>query len=115
MVGLNNSKSDGEKDRAGSRSPENFKCIKCGIKGVGSMKEHKEKQCLLFTNCVKCLRIVEVNDYNNHLLKICTSSGNYTQCKKCKEPIETTLYENHISENACKELKNSKVPQKICM
>ena len=89
-------------DERGKSSERNLKlCNKCGKKGIDNMQNHKDTQCLLYCNCVKCGKTVEISDYNAHLLKICSSKKEFTQCKRCKEAVENSSYQDHVKSESC--------------
>lgn len=101
-------------DRKASESPDKgIHCNSCRSKMVfkteEELKAHHEKDCVMFVKCAYCDTLLEVKNFNRHLLKDCSKKGNFKECKRCKEPIEIDLYKLHVEENGCEPAKNLNV------
>ena len=70
------------------------------------LDEHIIKECLLFHNCLKCKKNIEIRLFNNHILIECQYKSEFKVCKRCKEGIDLKEYEIHIKENSCNPAKN---------
>jgi hypothetical protein len=71
-----------------------------------NLDEHLNSDCLLFENCIKCKKNIEIRLINNHMLSECTYKHEFRVCKRCKEAIEVLGYEGHVKENSCNPAKN---------
>jgi len=70
------------------------------------LESHKNSDCPLFTNCLKCNLNLEVRLLNHHLLSDCNKKSENKLCKRCKEPVDTNSYEEHLKSNNCIPAKN---------
>lgn len=95
-----------------SVSPPKFlNCSYCGkfdkkFVTEEDLKEHTLKDCVMFTNCIKCKLCVEVKLYNSHMLNDCVNKEEFKTCKRCKEPIDIKVYDQHVKDNKCNPAKN---------
>lgn len=71
-----------------------------------NLDEHLNSECLLFGNCIKCKKTIEIRLLNNHMLSECVLKNEFKICKRCKEAIEASEYEGHVKENSCNPAKN---------
>ncbi len=70
------------------------------------LEEHLNLDCLLFGNCIKCRKIIEIRMLNNHMLSECAYKNEFKVCKRCKEAVEYSEYEGHVKDNICNPAKN---------
>lgn len=94
-----------------SKSPSNIICTYCGKSDKKFVSEkditdHIAKECVMFSNCIKCKENIEVKVYNNHLLNDCKMKNEFKHCKRCKEAIYNKEYDSHVKENKCNPAKN---------
>ncbi len=92
-------------------SPKPPSCSHCGksnkkFSDEKEIDDHISKDCVMFTNCVKCKINIEVKIYNNHLLNECANKSEFKMCKRCKEAIDAKEYDSHVKENKCNPAKN---------
>jgi len=71
-----------------------------------NLDEHVTSECLLFSNCIKCQKNLEIRLLNKHMLSDCAFKQDFRVCKRCKEAIIITEYESHVKENNCNPAKN---------
>ncbi len=86
-------------------------CQKCGKTGKKFLTEddiisHHKNSCVMFMNCQKCKRNIEIKNYLKHLTEECPGKDEFKLCKRCKEPINIKFYDNHVKENKCNPAKN---------
>lgn len=92
-------------------SPSPVKMVMCNycqkqIEKSIELQDHLNKDCLMFTQCVKCKNNMEVKTLNHHLLNQCKNKDEFKMCKRCKEPIDDKEYALHVKENKCNPAKN---------
>jgi hypothetical protein len=104
-------KGDKTKKAKNSNTLKNLTCHSCGksdknLKSEEELKEHILKDCVMYTNCVKCKMNLEVKIYNTHLISECEKKEEFKICKRCKEPIDVKDYDDHVRDNKCNPAKN---------
>ncbi len=112
-----------DKENANNRKPKvkpveapiekikNLICSYCGktdkkFTSQNRIEEHLSTECLLFSNCIKCLKNMEIRLLNNHMLSECSFKSDFKLCKRCKEAVLISAYETHIKDNTCNPAKN---------
>jgi centrosomal protein CEP104 len=52
----------------------------------------------MLTECKHCSQVIEIETYNQHLLKECEKSTEFKQCARCKESVHSDDYEKHVAD-----------------
>ena len=105
------SKSLNNSYNSGPQKSKYITCSKCGKTDKKFISEdditkHQNSHCLMFTNCQKCKKNIEIKNYCQHLSEHCTSKDEFKTCKRCKEPINEKTYDIHVKDNKCNPAKN---------
>ena len=58
---------------------------------------HFWKDCVMLTECKHCSQVIEIETYNQHLLKECDKASDFKQCARCKESVNKSEYEDHVA------------------
>ena len=55
----------------------------------------------MLTECKHCMQVIEIQNYNDHLLKECEKASEFKQCSRCKESVHQDSFDKHTKEKAC--------------
>lgn len=62
---------------------------------------HLWKECPMLTSCRECLQIIEVADYNAHLLSECKNADVHCECPRCRQVINIDHIDQHVTSLEC--------------
>ena len=62
---------------------------------------HFWKDCAMLTECKHCSQVIEIETYNQHLLKECDKASEFKQCPRCKESIHQSSFDKHTESKDC--------------
>jgi len=62
---------------------------------------HLWKECRMLTSCRECLQIIEVADYNAHLLSECKNAELHCACPRCRQIVNVDQLDDHVASLEC--------------
>ncbi|CAI2384678.1 unnamed protein product [Moneuplotes crassus] len=87
-------------------------CKKTGFTEQG-LDLHYWEQCLMLTTCFMCEQVIEIGDFNNHLLNECEKKDEFYQCTRCKQAVFKKGLEQH-EEEGCNLPKKNAIRCPLC-
>ncbi len=66
---------------------------------------HLWKECPMLKTCEFCKQVVEISEYNLHLLTECKESHLFSKCPRCQGAILNEDFDEHTTDMDCRVLK----------
>ena len=107
-------KSASSSDSGSSHGKIIHKCNYCKkqdakFKSKDILDEHIIRDCVMYTNCIKCKMNVPIKNLTHHQLNQCSQKDEFKLCLKCKEAIDLIEFDNHTKEGKCNQAKGKTV------
>jgi len=94
---------------------EDLSCQFCKKTGFTEQTRdlHYWEQCRMLTICFCCEQVIEIGDFNAHLLSECEKKDDFYQCTRCRQAIFKQGAEKH-EEEGCKITKQGCIRCPLC-